>query len=300
MDLTSYSREAYGVVGLRVGFAAVLYLQDTANAVARGKFARLFDDIRDRLAANLLWGQDPDSLDWIPAAVAPRASDWIPKLGEDEPFEFCFHGGKSAADASDWSFASFGTPAWQGGHAYVRIVTPLADALAAAERARADVVKLADRLKPKHGWSGPAVTESNEAEFMQAFQPEVWKLLQKVPGLMTDDPVQNVDILTDKMLGGAWLDIVGDDLRPGLDVEAIRHEPRLKMDAFHGGVVLAAGESPCRSEDLNACGYAPYRTAARATSAIRLRSHRGLHFAGPDRMHAREMTAWLARFDGPA
>lgn len=291
-DLTQMKVRDHGVTGLVTAFAATFYLTETTEAAARRRIAQFVETLRDELGSALLWGQHPRTLRWRTAGSVEAVTEWLPDLDPNQAFEFQFHGGDESADAADTEIAGFGNPVWQGGRAYVRVLTPLAQALSDPAGAIKRVSGWAEELQPAHGWAGPAVAEAHEVEFMQLFQPDVWKMVQQTPGLMTDDPVQNVDVLTDKVMGGAWLTFLGPDLAERV---AAPEAPARKAD-YAGGSVLVAAPAPCLAASATADCYDGYRAVSRALDGVAITHHGGLHFSGADRMHADEMATWLSRF----
>jgi hypothetical protein len=292
----TYQAEDFGVVGLRLGFAATFYLADTTSNAIRSRIAEMFEDLRAELATDLRWARRSKSLKWAQARRASAVTEWLPKWDPQQSWELNFHSGEDPRDASDTSFSGYGEYAWQGGRGYVQYVLPAAEGLDQPDSACERVLAWAKTLHPEHGWAGLFICESPEVEFRQAFQPTVWQLLQTNCGLMTDDPAAHVDLLRARVLGGSWLTILSEPLVercPGLsdlggDVRRL---------GYAGGEVVRAGPAPLLGEPMGTSRPEAYEQVAVALYPIRVHDHPGLHFQGPDRMHAKQTQRWLARFD---
>jgi len=298
-DLTVKSGE---VIVITVGSFVTLYLQGCHEADLRHCVATVVENYLTRWGPQIRWSKHPKTARWhrFGSKRLPDFGSWIETLDPDYPWEFAHHGGEHAESASPYLIEGFGTPRWQGGFGYVRIVFPPEFSLATPEVFVQTVTETCAVLKPWHGYGGLGLIESRDIAVKQTFEPQVTILAERFSGIEVDVPIYHVSDLRDAIKGANWLTILANpwlDQIPGWEALA-EGEPTVMIRRYPGGVILQAGPRPMYGDLTIEPLPLSYIRVAHALQAIRVKNYSSFHMAGEQpRMHNERTQRWLCRFD---
>jgi hypothetical protein len=169
------------------------------------------------------------------------------------------------------------------------------------------LLALCRKLKPVSGYGGIGIAESPDNLISSRYEPIVYQMAQRFPGLEADYPISH-GIWQRKGSGGIkgvnWLTVVGDRWLPQLGgADALQTalaalDSRFLVHRFDGGVMIQAGPRPQLGDAARDVWPELYVKLAKLLRPIRITEHRPFHQAGAGpRFDLERSEAWLRRFD---
>jgi hypothetical protein len=160
-------------------------------------------------------------------------------------------------------------------------------------------LKISRRLRPVSGHGGLGVIEAVDRGAALDFQPAVYQIAKRFPGLDVDGPITGS--LDDGIKGVNWLTILGDhwvNEMGGLDALRKSLNEDFEFYPYNGGLMIQAGPKP-QAGDAQANRWPQhYVTLAKVLRPIFMKTVPDFHqFPGAKCMRAEESRAWVHRFD---
>lgn len=293
-----------GRVVVQVGLRATLYFPNAHLPRTREAVLVCVDRLESLFGQHLRWVAHPKSGKMYPrgSSRVPSLRDWVSQRASNQAWEFHTQGGEQPEAASHFMIEAFGPPDWEREPGYLTFALPLTW-FADHEGSLPDLVlELCGHLSPVHGYGGLGLMESFDMGVESNFQPAVYAIARRFPGLEVDRPSSHSRYLRDAIKGVNWLTLVGEPFLPrlgGLSALEAALGADIEVKKYPGGVLIQAGPRP-RMGDANDCRIPePYRRVARALRPIRVESVGSLHNAGTSRFTAETSDEWLRRFDDP-
>jgi hypothetical protein len=287
-----------------------VYIEDTYKPEVREAIAACCEDYFQRYGQHLRWALHPDTrlMERFGAGKGSNPRAWLPALGEEESFSLIYHGADWDRGAGAFSLKALGTerrPFTELG--YLRVSFPVlwfSDHPGSLTSALLDICR---RLRPVSGYGGIGVIESPDITKSQRYEPIVYELAQRFPGLEVDYPVSHSIWLAEGeggIKGVNWLTVVGDRWLAKLggtdavhaDLAAL--DRRFLVHRFDGGVMIQAGPRPELGDAESNDWPELYVKLSKYMEPIRIKRHRPFQHVDPGFGFDKERSeAWLRRFD---
>ncbi len=298
-------RDENGYIVLRIGLMITLYLNDGHQTSCRQNVAACFKDYFNMCGDQLNWATHPDSKQWhdLRKMKLTTPEDWFrdKQPGENDSWQFYYHGGDGFQEASHFCIRGLGSRKWQadmGELSFLSAYLPLDWFDRRKDRLQDLVLSWCHRLKPYHGYAGIGILESLDSITIRRHEKAVYALAKRFPGLEVDSPVDHTLYLSKGIKGVNWLTVLGDAW-----VERLGGRDKLSglpRDAFPiynypGGIVIQAGVTPEIGDRNRRLKPQNYPRVARLLKEIRVQEHDSLQASGG--FDKEETLIWLARFE---
>lgn len=314
-------RDGEGREVLQLALLATVYFDRQFTREGREAIAACCEDYFQRCGHLLRWAVNPSTRETEPygesVASNPRAwLAWLPALGEDEGFVLSCHAAQDPLGTSALSVrcvAGERLPLPHPQLAHFRVCFPLTWFSGHPGSLPEVTLEICRKLKPVSGYAGIGVLQSPFVTISQRYEPLIYQLAQRFPGLEAEFPLQHGIWLAKGREGGKpgikgvnWLTVVADQLLAELggadavaaDLAAL--DPRFIVHRWDGGVVIQAGDHPELGDVKRDAWPELYVKLARYLKPIRITRHGPCGFPGPgDRFGngSEAAKAWLRRFD---
>jgi len=301
---------------LQVALIATVYFEHAYRREVREAVVACCEDFFQRFDADLLWALHPDTgqMERYGEGKGSNPRAWLLNLGEDESFSLMYHGARHERGAGCPSMKVLGMEQRPFGLlGYLQVALPLLWFWDHPGTFFDLVLEICRELEPLSGYAGIGVLQSPDRGISHRWEPVIYELAQRFPGLEVDFPVSHSNWLRqgregDKsgIKGVNWLTVVADryldELGGGAKVEAdVRAlDSQFIVHRYDGGLMIQAGERPQLGDSEHDRWPELYVKLARLLKPIRITRHRPFGHAGPGPRFgndAKEAEAWLRRFD---
>lgn len=296
-----------GVILLRLCFQILFFFRQSGEVGKRQAVLDVLEEYTRVTGDVYRWTQNPQSGAWKRLIqgwkeyVQPK--DWLMDISSKESWEFIYHAGEKAADASDIEIDAYGEDFWGNRDptmaSYLLCQFPL-DFFGTPDDFASLARDWSARLRPEHGYGGFCLARSHGDEHGMASSYE-YQLAQRFPGVDVRWPLSLCEDLGDAIKGADWLTIVSEhyvDILGGRKAvrQAMGDMPMLEYD---DGVVLQAGPLPQLGDTEHGIDLPDYRRVAAIVEPVRMKHLKGIHIgsAPHPRFSREEYTQWLARFN---
>jgi hypothetical protein len=305
-------KDSDGLVVLEYALLATVYFEVPYRREVREALVSCCEDYVKRCGEHLRWALHPveEFMEPFGAGEGSNPREWLLARGEDEEFDVIYHGAERERGASAFSLLAFGAqrrPYPQLGH--LRVSFPVfwfADHPGSLVDVLLDLCR---KLKPVSGYGGIGVIGSPERFIRSDYEPTVYQMAQRFPGLEIDYPVVHGIWLGKKETGGIkgvnwltaigepWLSKIGGADALAADLGAL--DSRFIVHRFPGGVVIQAGPRPDLGDSERNIWPDLYVKLAKKLKPIRVTLHGPMQIGGRGlRMDNKARTeAWLRRFE---
>ncbi|WP_233595425.1 MULTISPECIES: type VI immunity family protein [Corallococcus] len=297
-------RDGQGRVVVQVGLLATLYFENAHRPETRDAVLTCVERLQACFGQHLRWVVHPKS-----GKMYPHGSSRVPSLravmaqrGGNQAWEYSTHGGEQPEAASHFRIEAFGPPDWEKALGHLSFMLPLTWFADHPGSLPALMLELCNHLHPIHGYGGPGLAESPDVGVESDFQPAVYAMARRFPGLEVDSPLSHARYLGDGIKGVNWLTIVGERFLPrvgGIPGLVATLGDEISLREYDGGVLIQAGSRPRMGDANDGRIPEPYLRVAQALRPLRVESVGSLHFAGGNRFTPETSDEWLRRFDGP-
>jgi hypothetical protein len=310
-------RDPKGREVLQVALIATVYFREAYRREVREAVVACCEDFFQRCGHKLRWALHPDSRYMEPYGDGkgshPRT--WLPDLGEEGSFSLIYHGARHERGAGCPSLNGLGRelllPRVKLGH--LQFGFPLLWFSQNPGTFPEVVLEICRKLQPDSGYGGIGVIESPDNGISHRWEPVIYELAQRFPGLEADFPidhglwlVQGRDDGRSGIKGVNWLTVVADRYldelggaaRVEADVRAL--DSRFIVHGWGGGLMIQAGERPELGDAERDRWPELYVKLAKYLKPLRITQHRPFGHAGPGPRFgndSKEALAWLRRFD---
>lgn len=300
---------------LQVALLSTVYFAEPWRREVREAVAMCCEDYIERWSPHLRWALSPRTrrMERFGQGEGSRPMSWVPARAEDASFSVIVHGGESAHGACAIEVRALGAarqPFEQLG--YLRVARPLLAPLGMEEAWPEALLAICRRVKPVSGYGGIGVIQSPNNGISHRYEPIVYELAQRFPGLEVDFPIDHAIWLCkgrDKrggIKGVNWLTVIGErwlaELGGAAAVQAglAVLDPRFVVQGYEGGVMIQAGAQPELGDSRHNAWPGLYVKLAQYLKPIRISEHRPFGHAGPGERfgnRSEDAEAWLRRFD---
>lgn len=301
-----------GCTMLQVALAATFYIENAHRDSAREAIGRVCEAYAERYAEHLRWtfNQDTERLDRFESGDGKRLRERLSTHPETREYTLMFRGGEDWYSASPWYLEALGVERRSYNTlSYVRVCFPLLALADTGSPFHEIVLGMCRSLRPVSGYAGISLVESGDTYLSGRYEPVVYQMAQRFPGLEVDYPTAHTLGLSEGRAGGpgikgaGWLTVLSDrwlDEMGGMDkliADVTALDPRFSFYPYDGGLLVRAGALPELGDARRDLWPELQCKLARYLKPIRVTDHPGFHYDNPGRMHKRESEAWLRRFD---
>jgi hypothetical protein len=293
--------DQYGTV-IEVGLLATLYFEGADSPAVRNAVIDCLERYQALVGPNLRWTKHPSTYHFLPATDSriPSPAESFRDMEPGDPWEFAYRGGETADQATGYMIEALGSRPGEGDLSYLRVAFPLLWFAEHGGHFYDVLLDFCQRLKPVHGYGGLGILESPNRSIKQRFEPMVYTMAQRFPGLEVDAPTAHAIYLVNGIKGVNWLTVLGDEW---LDKVGGPSALEQKLDSsfiiyrYASGLIIEAGPVPQLGDKEAHNMPAQYVKLSSVLKPIRVRQHRAFQNAGPgvrfDRTRSEE---WLKRF----
>lgn len=292
-----------GLTVVQVGLLGTLYFEDAHTPVMREAVLACFDAYWDLCGEHLHWVTHPKTHQWKPIEkIKEHPRHWILARNENESWQLSYQGGASQKEASHFRFEVLGTPAWERESvlSYLHFCLPITFFADREGGLPELLLDFAGRLNPVHGYAGLGLIESYDSNLRFQYEPAVYGMSQRFPGLEVDYPTAHSIYGKTGIKSVNWLTVLANDLLAslgGTDRICEQLGDEYLMHAYPGGAIIQAGPRPQLGDRNRDRWPDRYVKLAHLVEPIRLKDHRSFHEYGINRFTLESTAEWLARFD---
>ena len=293
-----------GNVVLKVGFILTLYLKDGYREERQQLIADCISKYLNVCHQHLNWATLPDSKRWVrfkkSRFISP--SQWLQDMqpGEDDSWQFIYHGGEKKESSSSFCVQAFSPGKWRedmGKLSFLSIYFPINWFVNREDSFGQWVLDWSSKLNPYHGYASIGVHESFDQVEAELQEKTVFGLAKRFPGLDVDHPVEHSMYLNKGIKGVNWFTILNDYW---LDQFQIRKRLSELPDGFEvteyaGGAMIQSGSLPELGDRNRQIMLKNYPVLAKILKDIRYKEHDAMHFSGG--LNTEQTRLWLARFE---
>jgi hypothetical protein len=307
-------KDESGNVVLQVALLVTVYFEDQWRRDVREAVASCCEDYFQRCGQHLRWALNPTTKRMEPFGKGKGSvpGAWLPMRGEEQAFSLICHGAEYNRGAGASSIRSFGARRYPYPTlGFFRVSFPLlwfADNPGSLPEAALDICR---KLNPVSGYGGIGVIESPDDAINGWYEPRVYDLAQRFPGLEADYPISHSNWLPKGRTGDRagikgvnWLTILGDRFlaemggadRVEADLAAL--DSRMILHRVGGGALIQAGSRPALGDAERGRWPELYVKLTKYLKPIRITEHRPFQQGGAGlRFDLERSKAWLRRFD---
>lgn len=309
-------RDGEGREVLQVALLASMYFEEGHRRGLREAILACCEEFLRRFDANVLWALHPDTrqMERYGEGKGSTPREWLPQLSEDESVSLILHGARYERGAGCPSFRALARerlPYLQLG--YLQVALPLLSLSEDPAAFSQLVLEFSRKIQPLSGYGGVSVLQSPDNGISHRWEPIVYRLAQRFPGLEADFPISHSNWLDHGRDGGKggikgvnWLTIVADRWLAELggpekvtsDVRAL--DRRFIVHAYEGGLMIQAGDRPEIGDAEQGRWPELYVKLSKYLKPLRITQHRPFGHAGPEPRFGNSMEPglkWLQRFD---
>lgn len=287
---------------VRIALLCTLYFEDAHLWEVREKVTECFEEYQALCGAHLRWVKHPVTYRWhrIGSSSVPSLGDWLQKLDRDDALEFEFHGGEDEYAASHFGVSVLGSREWQRRLSYFKAVLPITWFADHPGNFPSFALSFYRKLHPVSGYGGLGIIESPSATIQNEYEPTVFRIAQRFPGLEVDYPYGHVLHLDKGIKGINWLTVLGERWLAevgGISALGAKLCPEFVFREFPGGILIQAGPRPHMGDLAQNRLPGLYFQLNSVLKPIRIKAHYPFHHAGEGRFDKEASERWLARFD---
>jgi hypothetical protein len=291
-----------GRIVVQMTLLCTLYFEGAGSPEVRERVAACFDEYESVCGEHLRWIKHPKSLRLFPVGTSkvPSPREWLQKLGEGSGWELMFHGGEDPDEASSFKVRALGSPDAEGDLSYFQASLPVNWYAKNSGGFPTLVSKFCELLRPLSGYGGIGIVQSANRILESEFEPQVYTLAERFPGLEVDYPNSHILYLRDGIKGVNWLTFLGGEWLAKLGgLPALKKQAGEDFTYYEtgGGVLIQAGERPQMGDSERDSVPSSYVRLAAALRPIRVKQIGSFHHFGPGRYDDESTARWLARFD---
>ena len=242
-------KDANERVVVEIGLLATLYFERAWAPEVRASVAACAEAFLARCSDQIRWAKNPKTLKMVPfdPRIGPSPSETLTSSDEEASWELLYHAGEHERAASALSVRAMCTDKAQNELGFLQVSFPLlwfADHPGSLPEL---TLEACQRLRPVSGYGGIGILESPDSSIRVKFEPAVYTMAQRFPGLEVDYPWIHVVHLDQGIKGVNWLTILGEPwlgrvggagaLRAALGETFVTR-------SFEGGVLIQAGPRP--------------------------------------------------------
>jgi len=315
LDQSLTVKDERGREVIQIALLTTLYLDDPFSRAKREAIASCCDDYFMRCGQHLRWALNPDTrrMEVFGKGSGSTPSAWLPDLGEEKSFSIIALGAQHPWGASSFYLNTFcGERRPYEKLGFFRVAFPLLWFADQASSFPEVVLEMCRKLQPSSGYGGIGIMDSPDVSLSGHYQPIVYELAQRFPGIEADFPIEHGIWLTQGREGDRggikgvnWLTVVADRWLAELggadkveaDVRAL--DDRFIVHRYGAGLMIQAGERPQLGDSERDRWPELNVKLSRYFGPIRITRHCpfGQTGAGP-RFTKEEAIKWLRRFDG--
>lgn len=304
-----------GVV-LQVALVATIYIANMHQTDVRQAVIACCESYFQRYGSCLRWAlqwapySDTRQMERFGAGNGSRPREWLLSLDEHESYSLSVHGAEWHLGAAPYSLVVLGCRrAEYPDLGYLRFAVPVPTLSSEPNLVPTMLLEFCERLKPASGYAGIGIVESLKYAFTPHYDPIVYGVAQRFPGLEVDYPVWHSNYLwkgEGSIKGVNWLTVVGDRLLDRLGgADAVRSElaaldSGFAISRYDGGIMIRAGDRPDLGDAVAGDWPVLYVKLAKYLKPLRVVSHPGYHrpsHEGLDVFDDERTQAWLRRFE---
>ena len=294
--------DAEGRVVVQISLLCTFYFDGADSPKVREAVASCFEEYIAVCGTHLRWVKHPKNLRMYKAddPKVPSPRDWLRQLAEGEEWEFMYHGGRDADEASSFQVSALGSPDAEGDLSYFQASLPVNWYAKNAGSFTDLSLKFCELLTPVSGYGGLGIVQSPNGILEAEYEPQVYALAQRFPGLEVDYPFSHVLHLREGIKGVNWLTFLGGGWLAELGgLEHLREQAGEDFTFYEvgGGVLIRAGQRPQMGDRERGSVPRHYARLSNILRPVRVAELGSLHHAGPDRFDDESTAQWLARFD---
>ena len=308
-------KNSAGSVVLQPALIATLYFDQSFTHAARAAVVECCEYYIGLCGSSLRWAWNPmarrmQSMQRIGDKEGLSPREWLDQGDEDKNWAVIYHGAAHQRGASSYLFDALGSNRTQRLLGFVKIAFPILWFTEHGGRMVDVVTHMCNKLKPVSGYSGIGIIESPDLATSVDYEPIVYQIAQRFPGLEVDYPESHCMYLRDGIKGVNWLTVLGEGWVSKLGGAAAIRSAVMGMDsrfAVHdvdGGIIIQAGERPSLGDMDRGVWPELYTQLAAYLKPIRMSRHRPFQHGSPAdqpgtlRFDKERSEAWLRRFDG--
>ena len=294
------------MVMMQIGLLCTLYFDTAHECETRETIIQIADEYWSECGENLRWMTDPKTYHWkaLKGCPVPKIREHISKLSENHSWQITLHGGPHKDEASDFRFEAAGTPAWElkkNYLSYMQVCFPLTWFADRKRKMPALILNWCQKLKPLHGYGGLGILQSLNTAKQDRYESHAGAIARRFPGIEIDYPLSHALYLKNRIKGGNWLTVIGEDLvgeLGGMDQLEEKLGSGLRLHSYRGGALIQAGPKP-QMGDVNRQRIPElYKKLAQVLKPIRIKEYPvSFHHAGENRFNKEISNQWLRRFD---
>jgi hypothetical protein len=290
-------------VAIQVSLFATIYYYGAHLPELQRAVAKFVEEFQQVFGSELRWAKDPSTFRYslIESRKVPSLKDWFSRLEPNAGWEYELRGGNAADEATAASVEAVGRPnRGLPRLSYLKFTLPMTW-FASHQGSFPQLLKDAcDMIHPEHGYGGLGFNESPKLTIRERYEPDVFALAVRFPGVEVDEPVAHINFLRDGIKGGNWLTVLSDSY-----LERLGGRSKLEGDLgrgftlhqYSGGLIIQAGERPQMGDAEKGQVPLDYVRLARLLKPIRVTIHGPFQHTGPNRFDRAASEAWLSRFD---
>lgn len=254
--------------------------------------------------SSLRWAKHPSTFRFssIESQKVPPLSDWLAQLQPNAGWEYELRGGDSPDDATSVSIEAVGRP-YRGFSdlSYIKFSLPMTWFVSHKGSFQELLLSACSAAHPEHGYGGLGLNESPKLAIKVRYEPTVYSIALRFPGLEVDEPTSHLNFLQNGIKGGNWLTVLSDPYVQelgGLSQLENNLGNKFLIRSYQGGIIIQTGARPQMGDTEKGQIPGDYVRLAAVLKPIRVKEHGPFHHIGPDRFDREASEAWLARFDG--
>jgi hypothetical protein len=295
-------RDEEGRTVLQVGLFATLYFENGYQTDVRRSVCDCVDEYLAMTGSYIRWVKHPETFHWLPigSPALPDWKAWLLNLGPNYEWEIKFKGGDDPEAASHFSVGGYGTAAWEKTLSYFKAALPITWFADHEGSFPGVVMSWLRKLRPFHGYGGLGILESPDGAIEVKFEPTVYAMARRFPGLEVDRPASHLNYVEKGIKGVNWLTVLGDHWLSkvgGLDGLRRELDGEFRFYKYPGGLLIQAGQRPQLGDVNRRLWPAEYVKLSLALKPIRITTHRSFHHLGENRFTRETSEEWLRRFD---
>lgn len=290
-----------GRVVIEVGLLATLYFDRTWAPDVRASVAACVESFLARCGDRIRWAKNPKTLRMVryDPRKGPSPSETLASFDEEASWELHYHAGEHERAASALSVRLLCSDKFQSALGFLQMSFPLlwfADHPGSLPEV---ALEACQRLHPRSGYGGIGILESPDSTIRVDFEPTVYAMAQRFPGLEVDYPWIHVVEMEEGIKGINWLTILGEPWLSKMGGSGALRSALAKTfvgRSFEGGLLIQAGPRPLLGDAERGSIPEPYAKLAALLAPVQIKEHGPFHYARPERFDRQRSEAWLRRF----
>jgi len=295
-----------GEVVVQIALLTTLYFKNAHLRKVQDKVMSCIEQYRRLVGNDLQWEKHPDTYKFYPigSGEVPDPGTWLARRPGRAAWEFEWRGGDNPKAASAFSVKVLGREArGKDEYSFFLATFPLTWFTTHGGHFATVVLDFCERIRPDQGYGGIGILEAPDVEIASRYEPAVFALATRYPGLEADYPTTHILYIRGGIKGVNWLTVLGDQWIAALGgLPSLKTElgPDYPLSPYPGGVIIQAGPKPEIGDATKGAIPQFYARLSTVLKPIRITKHRMFHHGGPGRRFDRNASeAWLARFDQP-